>query len=581
MKCGLEIHQELDGKKLFCNCPTTLSEEKPDFVFTRKLRAAKGETEETDIAAQQEAQKDKTFIYEGYEHNTCLVEMDETPPHIINQEALKKVVTIARLLNCQTVDAIQVMRKTVIDGSNTSGFQRTALIGRNGWIQVDKKKVGIQTIALEEDAARIIKQTDKETTYRLDRLGIPLIEIATDASIENPEECRQAAEAIGLLLRSTKVKRGIGTIRQDINISIPGGARVEIKGTQELSMIPVICEGEIKRQQALVEIKKQLKGQYPLNIKEIKLSGTHSQLLQGKDVYGIKVDQANGIIGKETQPGKRFGTELSERAKTYGVKGIIHSDELPNYGITQEETQETRKQLECKEEDAFILVAADRQTAEKALKAVIERIREATAGVPKEVRKANLDGTTSYLRPLPGAARMYPETDVPITEIPENYITESLPETLQQKIILYQKQGLAEDLATEIAKEAPELFEDCLKTGLKPGYVAEIIISAKKQIRRQYNKEINPTDEDYKALFEAIAEAKTTKENTLEILKEGLPVKEILHKYAMLSDEQLKKEIQRIITANKGANKAQLIGIVMKELRGKATAEKIMNVIGQ
>ncbi|MDP6294354.1 MAG: Glu-tRNA(Gln) amidotransferase subunit GatE, partial [Candidatus Woesearchaeota archaeon] len=251
MKCGIEIHQELEGKKLFCQCPTQLNDDPPESTFVRKLRAVKGETEEVDVAAAHEQKKDKEFVYEFLEDNACLVEMDEAPPRQLNQEALETSITISRLLNCTIVDAAQVMRKTVVDGSNTSGFQRTSLIGRNGWIEVDGKKIGIQTVVLEEDAARIIDTKDKTTHYRLDRLGIPLLEIATDPDITSPKQCKAVAEAIGSLLRSVKVKRGIGTIRQDINVSIPGGARVEIKGAQDLSKVTDLCNNEISRQQGL------------------------------------------------------------------------------------------------------------------------------------------------------------------------------------------------------------------------------------------------------------------------------------------------------------------------------------------
>ncbi|MDP7181662.1 MAG: Glu-tRNA(Gln) amidotransferase subunit GatE [Candidatus Woesearchaeota archaeon] len=579
MKCGIEIHQELEGKKLFCQCPTQLNDDPPESTFVRKLRAVKGETEEVDVAAAHEQKKDKEFVYEFLEDNACLVEMDEAPPRQLNQEALETSITISRLLNCTIVDAAQVMRKTVVDGSNTSGFQRTSLIGRNGWIEVDGKKIGIQTVVLEEDAARIIDTKDKTTHYRLDRLGIPLLEIATDPDITSPKQCKAVAEAIGSLLRSVKVKRGIGTIRQDINVSIPGGARVEIKGAQDLSKVTDLCNNEISRQQGLIEIQKQLHGSFAFNMQEIQaFASTQSQVLKDKNIFGIKVEGAKGILGKELQPKKRFGTELSDHAKMYGA-GIMHSDELPKAGITEEEVEAVRQELQCKEDDAFVITAADETTAETALKAVVERLREATKGVPKEVRKANQDGTTSYLRPMPGAARMYPETDVPINNIPENYLKQTLPETVQQKTFRYQKMGLGEDLAKDIAKENATLFEACLDYGLKEAYVAEILVSAAPTIRRQHNVEINPSDEDYHDLFKAIGKGEAAKENALDILKENKPVKDVLKKYKSMPDDALKQHLERIVASNKGAPMGALMGLAMKELRGKASGEKIAKLL--
>src|SRR3989344_6727080 len=127
-KCGLEIHQQLSGKKLFCDCPTiTNKTEAPDFTIKRTLNITAGESGKKDVAAEFEQEKNKTFVYEAYKDCNCLVELDEEPPHRINQEALQTALEVSLLLNAQIVDEIQVMRKIVIDGSNVSGFQRTAL----------------------------------------------------------------------------------------------------------------------------------------------------------------------------------------------------------------------------------------------------------------------------------------------------------------------------------------------------------------------------------------------------------------------------------------------------------------------
>src|SRR3989338_5839850 len=233
LKAGLEIHQQLDTGKLFCNCPGYLRSEEPDYTIMRKLHAVAGESGEVDVAVEYEASRDKEFIYQGYNDTTCLVEIDECPPYLINEKALDEALKIALLLNCEIYQTTQVMRKTVIDGSNTSGFQRTFLIGHDGYVETSFGKVNVDSVALEEDAARIVEKSDKRAVFRLDRLGIPLMEIGTEPIMSNPEEIKECALKIGEILRACKVKRGIGTIRQDVNISIKGHDRVEIKGFQD------------------------------------------------------------------------------------------------------------------------------------------------------------------------------------------------------------------------------------------------------------------------------------------------------------------------------------------------------------
>lgn len=254
MKAGLEIHQQLNTKeKLFCSCPTILSDNYSKRII-RNLKVSYSELGEIDIAALYEMKRKRKYIYEYDNSYSCLVELDEEPPHLINSEALKISIMISEYFNMYIPNVLQVMRKIVVDGSNVSGFQRTLLVGLNGYINLNGKRIGIQTLCLEEDAARKIEEGEDYVVYRLDRLGIPLVEIATAPDIKSPKELREVAEYIGLILRlSGKVKRGLGTIRQDVNISIEGGEKVEIKGVQNLDIMENIAENEIKRQERLIE----------------------------------------------------------------------------------------------------------------------------------------------------------------------------------------------------------------------------------------------------------------------------------------------------------------------------------------
>ena len=596
LKCGIECHQQLEGQKLFCRCPTQIREDEPDFRFIRKLRATAGELGQVDKAAVQEMKKNKHFIYEGYYDTNCQIEMDEQPPMPPTRENINTILTVGKLLGATFVDEIHFMRKTIVDGSNTSAFQRTALIACNGKIQTENGQIGIPTIILEEDAAKIIKEDQESATYRLDRLGIPLIEISTTPDIKTPEQCKETAEKIGLLLRSTgKVKRGLGTIRQDVNVSIKGGTRVEIKGAQDLRMLPKIVAGEAMRQKKLLEIRDEL---HKRKCKEIspkiidateimKHSGSKiisKAIEQNGKVLGIKLPEFAGLIGKELQTNKRLGTEMSDRAKVIArISGIFHSDELPAYGIEQRETDSLRVLFDCKPNDAFAIIADQKDKAELAIHAVVQRANDALIGVPSEVRKANEDGTTSYLRPMPGAARMYPETDITPMQITKEQINKiKLPELIEDKTKRYQTFGLSKDLAQTLAKsEKTELFQQTIKQfkKLKTAYVAEILIGAETTIKRQFGIEINPTEQDFIDLFSALETSEISKENVLDILKENKPVQSILHKYKLLSDSDLREEIRKIIEENKGMQFNALIGKAMQKLRGKAEGKKIVQTI--
>ncbi len=445
-KAGLEIHQQLETNKLFCNCPSILTDKKQDIIIKRKLRAAKGESEKIDTAAQYEQLKGKTFIYKANKENTCSVEYDEEPPHNINKEALEIALQIALLFKATIPDEIQVMRKTVVDGSNTSGFQRTALIARNGKINTSKGIVNIATICLEEDAARKIKEDSKTTTFNLDRLGIPLIEIATEPDIKDPEHAKETAELLGMTLRSTnKVKRGIGTIRQDVNVSIKKGARVEIKGFQELRKMPKIIENEVKRQQ------------------------------KGK--------------------------------------------------------------------------------------------------IKQEVRKATPEGNTEFLRPMPGEARMYPETDVKPIIITTKTLKEiKLPELISNKIKNYTKLKIPTNTATELAKQNINLNDYNFKLDKK--LIANILIEIPKDLKSRNKITYDFKKEDFNLIFKALEKKEINKDSIKDILLQISKGKKPTFK--KIDEKTIDKEIKELIKKNKKLIKEKgersiniLIGELMKKFKGK------------
>ena len=462
-KCGLECHQQLEGKKLFCKCPTLNSDKDADIKIERKLKAVIGETGEIDVAAQHEMSKNKRFIYEGNSEDVCIVETDEEPPHELNKESLQTILKIALLLNARIVDEIQVMRKIVIDGSNVSGFQRTALVAMDGFVETNQGKVSIPTICLEEEAAQKIEGKNDFIRYRLDRLGIPLIEIATGTEIKNPEHAREIAAHLGMILRSVEgVKRGLGTIRQDVNISIKDGARTEIKGFQDLRSIPKVIEFELKRQ-----------------IDSIK---------QGKKLN-------------------------------------------------------------------------------------------------KEVRKAEQDFTTSFLRPLPGAHRLYPETDVLPVKIEKYHLDnlrKHLPKLLVHKIEDFEKKyNLPSQLAKEVIEE--DNFESLVEkfNKLGPLTIANTLITIPKEIKTRFNLDSSKlTDKDFEEILYYLNEGKIAKEAILDLLIKKIKGEKIdLAHFEAVSDKELEKEIKKIISEKPNLNIGAYMGLVMAKYRGKIDGKKVMEMI--
>ena len=492
---GLEIHQQLDtATKLFCQCPTELREpEEASRRFTRYLHPTRSELGELDEAAVEESRVDREFEYLAYE-TTCLVEEDDEPPHRLDDEALDTVLEIAQLLGMEAVDQAHVMRKLVVDGSNTSGFQRSTLIATDGQIETDAGAVGIEDLMLEEESAKRVAETDDGVRYGLDRLGIPLVEIGTSPDIRTPAQAREAAERIGMLLRSTgNVKRGLGTIRQDVNVSIADGARVEIKGVQSLDDIEAIVRTEADRQVALVELAEELRNRdaavdEPVDVTD-DFAETDSGVIRGAlddggSVMAVRLVGFDGLVGREIAPDRRLGTELSDHATRHGAGGIFHTDELPAYGVTESEVADLRSAVDASDEDAVAIVAATGEVPKTAIDAVADRARTAIEGVPEETRGANDDGTTRYLRPLPGAARMYPETDVPPVEPDPTDV--STPELLTERVERYTDQfGVDAGLAEQVAYgPRMPLFESVVDGGVDPTLAASTLASMLTELRR-------------------------------------------------------------------------------------------------
>lgn len=606
LKMGLEIHQQLNTQhKLFCPCKTELIDDEHNELIRRNLRPTQSELGEIDRAALQESLRNLNFQYEAYNYNTCLVETDDEPPHSLNEEALEISITIAALMNMHIVDEFHTMRKQVIDGSNTGGFQRTGLVATDGYLDTPYGRVAIESLGLEEDAARRIETTDNYTEFRLDRLGIPLAEITTDPSMHHPEQVREVAYMIGQVLRSTNVKRGLGTIRQDLNISISEGARVEIKGVQNLDLMSTIVENEVTRQLNLIDIKKELNERNAEVLEEIHdldelFENTESKILKSAEsIKAVVLKGFNGLIGREVQPGRRFGTEIASYAKKRGVSGIFHSDELPAYGITQEEVDKVAEFLDIGPEDAFIIVAHDEDIAISALEEVKRRANLGFEGVLEETRKSLDDGNTEYMRPLPTANRMYLETDIPLFKITDELVEPiknnlpELPDVKKERII--KEYNLSEDLANQLVKRLEaDVFEDILSdVDVNPTPVASLLAYDLREIKREGYDITILTTQHFKDLFQLLADGKIAKDSVTKLATAIIesPEEEVIkiaenNNLTLLSEGEVCEIIANIVAKNENMVKERqmgamgpLMGMSMKELKGKADGSLVNKIV--
>jgi len=613
LKVGLEIHQQLaTGKKLFCNCPPIESEVYP-IKFFRKLRLAKSELGEFDPTAVFERSKDKTIVYHANPASSCLVEQDEEPPHDVNIETKEIALIIAASLKSNIFNEIHVMRKLVIDGSNTSGFQRTMLISQGGYLEVNGEKIGVQSICLEEDAAKLLSDTTDVREYSLDRLGIPLVEIALDPVSGKPDEVRKIALSLGRLLRATKkVERGLGSIRQDVNVSIQGGKVVEVKGVQQLDQLEKVIEYEAKRQHGLniiaeklreIETERIAKERDVKDITEIfkncKSKVIQKALEEDAIIKAIRIKNFSGMFGFEPYEGIRLGKQIGELVRFFGLGGIFHSDELPNYGIEESDIQQVKKTLELGLRDGFLILAGEQHKIDLVVESIIKRIEDAKNGVPAETRAATSTGETVFLRPRPGASRMYPETDIPPIIVEQRELEEiqkKIPKSWEETISELQKTyQLNPQLTMQIFdSDYLVLFESiCKDSRISPNFVASVLCGTITNLeRRGLDSKLLKSNEIEKA-FSLLADNKIAKES-LEIIFESImsgkthTVFEAIEKTSINKMEslELEKILDELVDTNLKLIKehglraiSPLMGIAMKTMRGKIDGQTINQLL--
>ena len=609
LKVGLEIHQQLDThKKLFCKCRPIESDEYTE-KFSRSLRTAKSELGELDPAALFEKAKSKKINYYANSQSSCLVEKDDEPPHELDHDAKKISLLISSMLESKIFSEIHVMRKTVIDGSNTSGFQRTMLVSQGGNLKVNGKNVGVQAVCLEEDAAKLLKDEQNERNYSLDRLGIPLVEIALEPVSTKPSEVKEIALTLGRLLRATRmVKRGIGSIRQDVNISVMNSGVVEVKGVQQLDQLEKIIGYEAKRQHGLILIAEKLKklsmtisNEDVFDITEV-FKDCESKIIQNAlkskaKIKAIRIRNFSGMFSFEPYSGIRLGKEIGQLVRFFGIGGVFHSDELPNYGINDSDVDRVKKHLELADGDGFLIIAGEGSKLDYAIDSIIKRIQDAANGVPAETRAVTQEGETVFLRPRPGASRMYPETDIPsISVIPEEVklardtadATKSWDESIAE---IQQKYSLNSQLSEQIFDSVyMELFEKiCENKKNSPNFVASILCSSITNLERKGFDCTLLKPEHIIESFELLASGKIPKES-LEIIfenimsgkSENVAIAMQNTDVSSMNEDELNGILDEIIQNNTelvkklGENAVTtLMGIAMKQVRGKVSGQTV------
>lgn len=543
-KSGLEVHQQLLTKsKLFCRCPAGIYNNHNDYdaEIIRHMRPTLSELGEYDGTALMEFKTRKEIVYRIKNETACTYEVDDTPPFPIDREALDISIQISLLSKLNIVGEVHITRKQYLDGSIPTGFQRTAIIGVEGEIQLKNKKVRLIQLSLEEDSCREMWDLGHQRGYKTDRLGMPLIETVTYPDCLNPEEVREACDYIRFLNRSTgKVRTGIGAGRQDVNVSCRGGSRVEIKGVAHTKWIPELTHNESFRQWALLHIRdllgKRVKnhGKWKIIHKPVHFHSHNFRYQPIKEakrkrekIIAVNLPHFKGILSHFTQPGKMFADEISDRLKVIACiekPHMVHTEELKSL-VTQKDWEIIRKQLKAGDEDAQIIFWGPEDDIQTALETIEERCQMAFEGVPNETRKSFPDGTTIFERVLPGADRMYPDTDsapIPLEDDHIEKLKEGLPEDIIDRFHRMRDWGIPEDTYTYIlSKNLYPVMEKIIKD-LKadPKFIGTFIGHHLKFVEGQYLK---GEEFDYELLYGMFKYLKESKLDS-EIAKKMLPV---------------------------------------------------------
>jgi glutamyl-tRNA(Gln) amidotransferase subunit E len=610
-RSGLEIHQQLlTSKKLFCRCPAGHYSDHYHAEMLRHMRPTLSELGEYDGTALMEFKTRKNIVYHINRDTVCTYEMDDTPPFLVNEEALEIAFRVALLLRTSTVDEIHIARKQYLDGSIPAGFQRTTIVGVNGWIPFKDRKIDIHQLGLEEDSCREVSDIGHERRYLTDRLGMPLIETVTAPQMITPTEVGEVGDLIRRLARSTgRVRTGIGAARQDVNVSIHGGTRIEIKGVPRLPMIPLLTYNEAMRQHNLLRLRAEL---YRRGIsietfrsrtedvtrllKKCRFQTIREAIANGKVVRCVTLSGFRNLLHWPTQTDTYFGREIADRVQVIAclttLPNILHSDSHSD-ALSTSEWLTIRKTVGASEDDTLVLVWGDLHDTDTATREIAIRAREATMGVPSETRQALPDGTTGFERILPGPDRMYPDTDLPprkVTRQELDTIRVTLPDFFWDRESWYETLNVPKDCIQPLAispfagvfKEAVEIHK------IDPKLAAVILIQFTKAIARRKLPVENLQPHIYRQVFQLLSSGQLLREWVFEAMKSAAATGrlDVNALPSMASDKEIEATVKHAVdfawgikSEEEGPRNRTAMGFVMERLKGRASGSRLVELV--
>lgn len=610
-KSGLEIHQQLlTSKKLFCRCPAGCYSDEFNAEILRHMRPTLSELGEYDGTALMEFKTKKEIIYQIHRDTICTYEMDDTPPFELNRDALDIALSIGLLYGCSMVDEIHIARKQYLDGSIPTGFQRTTIVGVNGSIPYKGRRIGIVQLGLEEDACREVSDVGHRRTYLTDRLGMPLIETVTAPDMRTPREVAEVADILRRLVRSTgRVRTGAGAARQDVNVSVTGGTRVEIKGVPRIPNIPLLTYHEAMRQHNLLLLREELHRRgitaasfssktedVTKTLRRTRFQPIRDAIGLGLQARGVLLRGFHGLLRWRTQTDTYFAREISDRVRVVAclttLPNIIHSDS-PGETLASSEWVALRKMLGATDDDTIVVVWGDKQDVATGASEVVIRAREATVGVPSETRQALHDGTNGFERILPGPDRMYPDTDLPPLRITPERLGSArarVPKPFWDYETWYRELHVPDDLVVPLAiSPFRGLFETAVNEWkLSPTAAAVALIQFPKRVSRKRKAHVDFSEATMRGLLSALRDRLMAREGLLPAL-EAVAAGESFSPDALpprCTDEELAEVINHCSSAlslqpprNPAQTRAVLTGMVMNQVRGRiegaAVAQRI------
>ena len=631
LRVGLEVHQQLDTRrKLFCHCPAGVYTSSHDGAVLRHMRPTLSELGEYDGTALMEFKTKKNVVYLLHKSNVCTYEMDDTPPFPVNQEALDIAIEQCLMLGCDIVDEVHIARKQYLDGSIPTGFQRTAIVGVEGSIPFRGRRISITQVSVEEDSCREVSDRGHLIVWRTDRLGMPLIETVTGPDLRTPDEVEEAILLVGRVCRSTgHVRVGMGASRQDVNVSVAGGRRVEIKGVPKAGQAPALVHGEAVRQVNLLKLRDELHSRgrrdaddivvHHENVTELLADSQLDQfraatwqdslearaaepgadLEHGRGDFCVRAVALRGLAGTvdwPTQPRLTFAHELAGRIRVIACLDqdptFIHDSQWPDYSGSEQELDGLRKYLRCGDDDALIVVWGSADDTVTAAEEIRLRYVDALDGVPNETRQPKEDGSTDFERILPGPDRMYPDTDSPpqaITPDRVQRLQDTLPPPPWEREERYGAVGVPLPVVHFLIRRGGARLVDLVveNCGSDLAWTCYFFGERLKGLRRSGVTVDRITDETWLALFDEFARqpalreawkeivSRLAKSDDLETVLDELGLKGHVDGLAENIRSTIENEPFQAPAHEDGQRQRFLMGCLMTGLRGRVPAAAV------